>query len=191
MRTDGLLSCFKKGIYVKDLQSLPADLDFHWMSIALSEADVSRRSGDFPVGAVLCVEGEFWGSARNRLFSQERTTAHAEHTLISELSGRLRTYASGREETNITLYSTLEPCLMCLGVAVLHRVSRIVFACPDPNGGVSTLDAAQLPPLYQRGWPTFAAGPLQKESRALVMEFLREGKFSSSKRMLEDFQRIE
>ena len=66
--------------------------DRRHMATALTEARAAGAIGDFPVGAVLVVEGAEWGRARNGLFTARRTTAHAEHRLLAGHSARLRAY---------------------------------------------------------------------------------------------------
>lgn len=149
------------------------------MSLALQEAETALGLGDFAVGAALTVEGELWGTARNSLFSDNRTTAHAEHNLICRYSSRLRTLKKNQGSSTITLYTTLEPCLMCLGITVLHRVNRVVVACPDPSGGTMHLDYKQLGKLYKKWWPTFDMGLGKERSCELILAFLEQEKFDS------------
>ncbi|MBC8074830.1 MAG: nucleoside deaminase [Chloroflexales bacterium] len=163
------------------------DPDLHNMALVLDEARAALAAGDYPVGAALVVDGALWGSARNALFSDGRTTAHAEHTLIAAHSARLRAAALGQASRTICLYTTLEPCLMCLGIAVLHKVTRIVYACPDPHGGATRLDYTRIGSVYPRLWPAIVAGPLRRESCDLIIQFLRTDKFLNAPVMLPDF----
>lgn len=162
--------------------------DKHFMTLALQEAHTALDQGDYPVGAAITVNGALWGTARNSLFTDGRTTAHAEHTLIYQLSARLRTQFIEMPEMEVCLYTTLEPCLMCLGIAVLHRVSRIVIACPDPNGGTTGLALASLGSFYQQWWPTIQIGLYQEEACDLIIAFLKTKKFRSWKVMLREFE---
>jgi tRNA(Arg) A34 adenosine deaminase TadA len=147
--------------------------DRRHMATALTEARAAGAIGDFPVGAVLVVEGAEWGRARNGLFTARRTTAHAEHRLLARHSARLRAYVRRAAAPDVALYATLAPCLMCFGTAVLHRVTRIVVACEDPDGGATRLHAAGLGAAYARAWPAVAVGLERARARALVLEFLR------------------
>ncbi len=165
--------------------------DKAYMQLALQEAQAALALGDYPVGAVLTVDGQVWGSARNSLFTDARTTAHAEHNLITHLSSRLRAEQRRNRQCHVCLYTTLEPCLMCLGVAVLHRVSRIVIACPDPNGGTTGLDVTSLGSVYQDWWPTLHTGLYQTQSCHLIIEFLRTEKFFSWQTMLAEFEQLQ
>lgn len=165
--------------------------DRKWMLLALDEARAALAAGDYPVGAVLTVGGQFVGSARNTLFSDARTTAHAEHNLLAAHSAALRALLIATPETEICLYTTLEPCLMCLGISVLHRVSRIVIACPDPNGGTTKLDISSIGSVYERWWPTFEVGLYCAASCDLIIQFLHTKKFRTWETMLVEFQQLQ
>ncbi len=71
------------------------------------------------------------------------------------------------------LYVTLEPCAMCAGAIVLARISRVVFATPDPKAGAagSVLDVLSDPRLNHN--PRVEAGPFAQESAALLSDFFR------------------
>lgn len=165
--------------------------DEHWMQLALQEAHAALAAGDYPVGAVLTVDGQFWGAARNSLFTDERITAHAEHNLLARLSGQLRAKSRENRERYVCLYTTLEPCLMCLGIAVIHRVSRVVVACPDPNGGTTALDVDSLGSVYRELWPTIHTGLYQEASCQLIIEFLCTKKFGSWQTRLVEFEQLQ
>jgi tRNA(adenine34) deaminase len=165
--------------------------DQHFMTLALREARAALAAGDYPVGAALTVNGELWASARNSLFTDGRTTAHAEHNLIANQSAQLRAKILGAGAAHICLYTTLEPCLMCLGIAVLHRVSKIVIACPDPNGGTTSLDIASLGSVYRLWWPEMRIGLYREESCNLIIDFLKLRKFRSWEAMLSEFQTMQ
>jgi tRNA(adenine34) deaminase len=168
-----------------------SDDDKHFMSLALGEAEAALAAGDYPVGAALVVNGNLWATARNSLFSDAQTTAHAEHNLLSSQSKQLRAAFLHDRETKITLYTTLEPCLMCLGTAVLHRVSTIVIACPDPNGGTTNVDTSTLDSVYRRWWPAISMGLYRERSASLIIEFLKSEKFFSWQSMLDQFQTMQ
>lgn len=162
--------------------------DQKFMALALREAQTALALGDYPVGAALTVNGELWGTARNSLFTDGRTAAHAEHNLIYQFSAQLRTQVLERHTTPVCLYTTLEPCLMCLGIAVLHRISRIVIACPDPNGGTTNLALSSVGSVYQRWWPAIQIGLYQEPACDLIIAFLKTKKFSSWETMLGEFE---
>ena len=105
--------------------------DEAFMRLALAEADKAAACGETPVGAVLVIGGEVIAAAHNMRETWQDPAAHAELLAVREASARL-----GRWRLqDAALYVTLEPCLMCAGVLVLARVSRLVYGCRDPKAG--------------------------------------------------------
>lgn len=99
----------------------------------------SWREGSIPVGAVLVDEsGRIVGRARNRIFEDDppppqlsrSRLAHAELNVLLGLTSE-RTYEGW------TLYTSLEPCLLCLGAAYAIRVGRVLYAAEDVYGGAA------------------------------------------------------
>lgn len=160
------------------------------MSLALHEARLAFDTGDYPVGAVLVIDGELVGQDRNSIVTETQSAAHAEQKLLSSRSPHLRRLIRERKPTDICLYTTLEPCLMCLGVAILHRVTRIVIACPDPHGGATKLNPNDLGCFYVQHWPSIEEGLMKEESIDLIIKFLKTSEFVSREIMLEVFLKM-
>jgi len=150
-----------------------SELDKNSMELAIKQAEDSLSRMDFPVGAVLVIDGQVIGARRNRLHSENNWVSHAEARLIKKYSTDIKDAVKSRN-SNITVYTTLEPCLMCLGTCILNRVSRIVYACPDPYGGVANLDPRHLSEWYVRKWPKIEDGLLREESYGLLTEFMKK-----------------
>jgi tRNA(adenine34) deaminase len=76
--------------------------------------------------------------------------------------------------TDVTIYVTLEPCLMCVGALVHARIRELVYGAAEPKTGAltSTLRALETPGLNHRFAVT--AGILEEQCRGLVREFFRE-----------------
>ena len=103
------------------------------MAMALDLAREAENSGEVPVGAVVVFEDRVIGRGRNAPIERNDPTAHAEILAIREASAAIGNY---RLE-GATIYSTIEPCIMCAGAAVAARVSRLVFGARDLRfGGV-------------------------------------------------------
>jgi tRNA(adenine34) deaminase len=103
------------------------------MREALELAREAERAGEVPVGAVVVFNGEVIGRGRNSPVELHDPTAHAEILALREAAAALGNY---RLE-GATLYSTLEPCVMCAGALVSARVERLVFGARDLRfGGV-------------------------------------------------------
>ena len=75
------------------------------------------------MGALVVVGGEIAGRGWNSPIARRDPTAHAEILAIRETAARTGNYRL----TGATLYSTLEPCVMCAGALVTARVARLVF----------------------------------------------------------------
>jgi tRNA(adenine34) deaminase len=103
------------------------------MREALRLARLGAQAGEVPVGAVAVWRGAIAGHAFNAPVSRHDPTAHAEILALRQAAERIRNY---RLE-DVTLYCTLEPCVMCAGALVAARVRRLVFGTRDLRfGGV-------------------------------------------------------
>jgi tRNA(adenine34) deaminase len=100
---------------------------------AIQLAREAERAGEVPVGSVVVLEGRVVGRGRNSPIGLTDPTAHAEMLALREAALAIGNY---RLE-GVTLYSTLEPCVMCAGALVAARVRRLVFGARDLRfGGV-------------------------------------------------------
>ena len=106
-------------------------MDEEMMGLALAEARHALEHGDIPIGAVLVLDGQVIASRHNERQVHNDPTAHAELLTIRDAAERL---GSSRLD-GATLYTTLEPCPMCAGAALLARVGRVVFGAADPKAG--------------------------------------------------------
>ena len=104
-----------------------------FMEKALELARLAESNGEVPVGAIVVVDGQVRGSGFNSPIRLMDPTAHAEMLALREAASSIGNY---RLE-GATLYSTLEPCVMCAGALVAARVGRLVFGARDLRfGGV-------------------------------------------------------
>lgn len=103
------------------------------MREALELARKGAQHGEVPAGAVVVIGGSIAGRGRNAPIACHDPTAHAEILALRQASKRIGNY---RLE-GATVYSTLEPCVMCAGALVAARVERLVFGTRDLRfGGV-------------------------------------------------------
>jgi len=89
---------------------------------AIEEARLGLSEGGIPIGSVLVIGGQIVGRGHNRRVQKGSAILHAEMDCL-ENAGRL----SPAEYRRATLYSTLSPCDMCSGTALLYRIPRIVI----------------------------------------------------------------
>jgi tRNA(adenine34) deaminase len=149
-----------------------SEQDKDFMNLSLEKAKDSYSRGDYPVGAVLVVGTERIGEGRNITTTIEDWGSHAEAVVLRTFSNALK--RASRSSTPICLYTTLEPCLMCLGSSVLNRVNRIVYGCNDPLGGAANLDPQILTKWYVKKWPMIEGGLLREESYTLLADYMSE-----------------
>ena len=108
--------------------------DLSFLREAIRLAEEAERKGNLPIGAVIVLDGQIIARGMNAIWRPAiELTRHAEIEALRSLPPHLR--ASCGE---MTLFTTLEPCLMCAGAILLHRVGRLVFGSSDPNGGVAS-----------------------------------------------------
>jgi cytosine deaminase len=99
----------------------PASRD-PFLEAAIDEARAGLAEGGIPIGSVLVIDGMIVGRGHNRRVQKGSAILHAEMDAI-ENAGRLKAADYQRS----TLYSTLSPCPMCSGTALLYKIPRIVI----------------------------------------------------------------
>jgi cytosine/creatinine deaminase len=92
-----------------------------FLQAAIDEARQGRSEGGIPIGSVLVIDGQIVGRGHNRRVQQGSAILHAEMDCL-ENAGRLR----AGDYRRAVLYSTLSPCDMCSGTALLYNIPRIV-----------------------------------------------------------------
>jgi tRNA(adenine34) deaminase len=105
------------------------ELDRHFLELALHEAELSFKEGTYPIGAILVDEDDnIISKGRNRVFSNQDPTCHAEIDVIRNAGAQLM---NPRYKNKCTLYTTVEPCPMCSGALILADIKRVVWALSD------------------------------------------------------------
>ena len=102
------------------------------MERALREAARGLGEGAMPIGAVLACDSEVLAEAHWKGTSHG-LLQHPEHVVLTAADGKVQPGQRGR----CTLYTTLEPCLMCVGTAMSFGVGRIVYALAAPADGAA------------------------------------------------------
>lgn len=100
------------------------DLQFMREAIRLAAEGVQKNEGG-PFGCVIAKDGVIVGRGNNRVTSTNDPTAHAEVVAIRDACRNLGTL----QLDGCTLYTSCEPCPMCLGAIYWARPARVVFAC--------------------------------------------------------------
>lgn len=97
-------------------------MDDPFLAAAVAEARLGLEEGGIPIGSVLVIDGEIVGRGHNRRVQRTSAILHAEMDCL-ENAGRL----TASDYARSTLYSTLSPCDMCSGAALLYKIPRIVI----------------------------------------------------------------
>ena len=108
-----------------------AELDEHYMRLALEEATSGGEAGEVPVGAVVVCGGRIVAKAHNMTERLGDVTAHAEMLALTAAANAL----GGKYLPQCTLYVTLEPCPMCAGAIGWSQIGRVVWGASDPKRG--------------------------------------------------------
>ncbi len=135
-----------------------------WMSEALREAVEAGRRGDRPIGAVIVREGSIVGRGSSRWKTLDSDVHHAENTAIYQIAPFLKKHA--RE---CVIYTTVEPCIMCLATIVLANIRSIVYGLKD-NYMQSDKAIAAVEHMRVRVH-NYLGGVMAEESRQLFLRF--------------------
>ena len=141
-----------------------------WMQAALAQAALAEAADEVPIGAVVVLEEQIIGRGHNTPIATTDPTAHAEIQAVRHAALYMKNYRL----VDATLYTTVEPCLMCMGALLSARVKRLVFGCFDPKAGAagSLYNIALDTRLNHR--LDITSGVCEEECRALLQGFFRE-----------------
>lgn len=143
--------------------------DAYWMARALSLAEQGAENGEVPVGAVLVKDDVIVGEGWNQPIGLHDPSAHAEVMALRAAGKQLNNYRL----TGTTLYVSLEPCLMCVGVIVHARVARVVYGATDLKGGAvdSLMKGFDIKGLNHR--VETASGVMAEECGGILKRFFK------------------
>ena len=127
------------------MSGLAPDLarDEYWMLQALQQAQLAQEQQEVPVGAVVVVDDDLVSSGYNQTILSCDPSAHAEVVALRAAARALHNHRLPQ----VTLYVTLEPCMMCAGTLVQARVQRLVYGAKEPKAG-----AVHSHPLLLNDW---------------------------------------
>ena len=103
------------------------------MERALREARRGARADEVPIGALAVLDGELVAAAHNRSLTSADPTAHAEVLVLRRAGRKLGSHRL----VGVSIYVTLEPCLMCIGAMIHARIARLVYGARDPKVGAT------------------------------------------------------
>ncbi|MFH1613215.1 MAG: nucleoside deaminase [bacterium] len=107
-----------------------------FMYEALKEAYKAYEKNEVPIGAVVVQENKIIGRGYNQVENLQDSTAHAEMIAITSAASYLKNWRLN----NTILYTTVEPCLMCLGALFLSRIPILVYGTNNEKKGTYEVD---------------------------------------------------
>jgi len=144
-----------------DLEHL--DLE-KFMREALAEADEAGKSGELPIGAVLVLDGEIIARGRAHHREHKSQISHAELNTLLNGGEKLWT-----DYERAVLFTTVEPCPMCLGAVVMADVPHIIYALNDVV--VQSKISIEANPYIRRHIKSYFGGVLESESAQVIEKY--------------------
>ena len=140
--------------------------DNYWMELALEEAKDAMSKGELPVAAILVSKDTEITRAQTQVIRKKSIAAHGELFALLEAKDEIYT-----KERPLKLYTTLEPCLMCLGAAIQCGIDEIIYSMRVvPNGASEFIK--QLEETGQK-IPSIRGGVLSGKEIELMKEFYK------------------
>ncbi len=145
---------------------MPTNLnDEKWMALAIETARKAHTEDEVPIGAVIIHDHQVLGVGYNQPISSHDPTAHAEINAMRAVGLTLENYRLN----DLTLYVTLEPCVMCWAAMHHARIKRCVYGAADSKVGVHSKQA--LNQIQFNHCIEVTAGVLQPECEAILRDF--------------------
>lgn len=111
--------------------------DEYYMNLALEEAKKAVVMDDVPIGCIIVRNNEVIAKSFNRKTIDNVATYHAEILAINEACQVLGTWYLD----DCTLYTTVEPCMMCTGAIIQARIPKVVYGASNESFGyISTIN---------------------------------------------------
>jgi tRNA(adenine34) deaminase len=104
-----------------------------FMAEAIAEARRGGEAGEAPVGAVAVLDDAMIARDQDRMRLERDPTAHAVLLTLQAAARKLET----RRLSEVTIFTTHEPCPMCVGALVEAQVHALVYAVPDDRKGAA------------------------------------------------------
>ncbi len=144
--------------------------DEYFMELAIKEALIAEKMGEVPVGAVCVYDGEVLSKAHNRVIKEKDASAHAEICALREAAVKIGNYRLN----DVSLYVTLEPCIMCTGAIIHFRIKKLVYGTKDERwGGVESLYRILSDPRLNHK-VEIISGVKEEECRKIIKDFFEK-----------------
>lgn len=140
-----------------------------YMDLALDLAKKAVTNDEVPVGCVIVHKGKVIAKAYNNKEKKNSPVYHAEIEALLKATKKLKDWRLNDAD----LYVTLEPCLMCVGAIVHHRIKNVYFGAYDPKGGAveSAIKFNKIKGLNH--YPNFFGGINQNQASLLLKNYFK------------------
>jgi guanine deaminase len=128
-----------------------AGADELWLARTIELATENVGNGGGPFGALIVSDGELVAEGQNRVTATLDPTAHAEVVAIREACRATGSFSLA----GMTLYTSCEPCPLCLSAALWARVDRVVFAADRHDAARGGFDDLEFYELFARDRSTW------------------------------------
>ena len=108
---------------LRDISSINHE---HFMRFAIEEAKEAGKRGDRPIGAVIICDNKIVSKSSSKYVTRQSDVDHAENTAVISCAPYLQKH--GRQ---CIIYTTVEPCIMCISTIILANIRNVVFAIRD------------------------------------------------------------
>jgi tRNA(adenine34) deaminase len=135
-----------------------------FMQQALEEAKAAGEAGEMPIGAVIVLDGKIIGRGRARHQQYKNQIRHAEMNALLEADPCLWT-----DYRRAILFTSVEPCPMCLGAVVMADIPHIIFAKHDRN--VYSELSVETNPYIRRHIQSYHGGVLEDDATRILAHY--------------------
>ena len=157
----------------------PTERDERLMEQAIAEAQQAINEGKAGVGAMLVWGDEVIVCTHNKFEETKDQINHAEIVALHKAAGRLA-QLSDEEKAQLTMYTTLEPCLMCLSAMSIAGIKRVVYSALTEDANeeqvvVKGYSAPDVNPNLMRGEMELIPGVKREKGRSLLEQMDKTG----------------
>ena len=141
-----------------------------FMQEALIEALLAYKKNEVPIGAVIVLDGKIIAKAHNLREALQTTASHAEMLAINQANEQTGFWRLD----GATLYTTVEPCMMCAGTIVQSRIKRVVYGTHDTKAGCAGTIFNLLEDSRFNHQCEVIGGVMESECRQILSSFFKE-----------------
>ncbi|WP_010098230.1 nucleoside deaminase [Ornithinibacillus scapharcae] len=139
----------------------------YYMLEALKEAEKAGKRGDRPIGSVIVHQDTIIARGSNRIETANSNLLHAEIDAMHQCAAFLKEHAQ-----DCIIYTTVEPCIMCLTTIVMANIRNIVFAIEDKYMNMKPFIASN--PYIEKRVHSYLGGVLANDSVRILKAYSAE-----------------